>query len=171
MSRLVQVVLALAAVVIVAYVALSELEDRGYLELPRNEPVPETVAEAFSAVIGDQNPSCLESDVDVLAGYWRWWNQMTILDQVSVQRAGANAFINLLAQHRIALIDLAPTHGCTGVYVVLDEVSEKFIDYITAFRQDRGDEVENRAFAEFTSAISTAGETLRFAIESAPRAP
>ena len=171
MTRRLRPILAIAGVLLLlAYVAVRELEDRGYLDLPRYEPAPETVTEAFAAVIGDQDPSCLETDVEVLAGYWRWVAQFTILEGVSVQRAGANEFVNLLAEHRIALIDLAPTHGCTGVFTSLDAVSATYIDFITAFRQDEGRNVMAQHEASYAAAVKTSTQNLTAAIKAASAA-
>ena len=167
MTRRLRPILAIAGVLLLlAYVAVRELEDRGYLDLPRYEPAPETVTEAFAAVIGDQDPSCLETDVEVLAGYWRWVAQFTILEGVSVQRAGANEFVNLLAEHRIALIDLAPAHGCTGVFESLDVVADRYIDYIIAFRQSEDDAVMAQRQSDYAAAVKTATSNLGEAIRA-----
>ncbi len=161
----------LGILLLVAYVALREMEDRGYLDLPRFESPPETVTEAFVAVVGDQDPSCLESDVDVLAGYWRWVKQFTVLEDVSVQRAGANEFINLLVEHRVALIDLAPTHGCTGVFASLDVVIDRYIGFITAFRQSESAPVMEKHRGDYSAAVDTATSNLRQAIRAASSEP
>ena len=158
-------------VLLVAYVVARELESRGYIELPRAEIAPETVAEAREAVIGDHDPTCLESDVEVLAGYWRWMDQFRVLEDVSVQRAGANAFINLLVEHRIALIDLAPPHGCTGVFEALDLVAERFIDYITEFRQNDSDAAIRSSLVSYISAVESATDNLQNAIVAAAGTP
>ena len=158
------------AILIVVYVTLSELEDRGYLDLPRFHQAPETVTEAYTAVAGDQDASCLEADVDVLASYWRWIEQFTVLEEVSVQRAGANEFIHLLVQHRIALIDLAPTDGCTGVFTSLDAVASKYISFITAFRQSEADSVMAQQRADYAAAVQTATQNLTSAITAASAA-
>ena len=158
-------------VLLVAYVVARELESRGYIELPRAEIAPETVAEAREAVIGDHDPTCLESDVEVLAGYWRWMDQFGVLEDVSVQRAGANAFINLLVEHRIALIDLAPPHGCTGVFEALDLVAARYIEYITEFRQNESDALIRSSLASYISAVESATDNLQRAIVAAAGTP
>ena len=158
-------------VLMVVYVAARELEARGYVELPRAEIAPDTVAEAREAVIGDHDPTCLEADVEVLAGYWRWMGQFEVLEEVSVQRAGANSFINLLAQHRIALIDLAPSHGCTGVFEALDLMATRYIEYITEFRQNESDDLIRDSFRSYLAAVDSAGDSLQRAIVASAGPP
>ena len=153
------------AVALVCYGVIRELESRGYIDLPRAEtPMPATVEDAYTAVVGDQDATCLESDVEVLRGYWRWVAQFSHLEDLRVQRGGANNYIYLVTQHRIELIDLAPTHGCTQVFEALDDMAFEYIRYIEAFRQD---EDENKNLGQYLKTATASLERLHTAIRLA----
>ena len=150
-----------------AALVLLELDSRGYLSLPTYEEEPETVVEAINAIVGTTDSSCLESDVERLRSYWLWTQQFSVLEEFSVQRAGANSFLNMTAQHRMALAALRPAEGCVKLHESMDQAIDAYMSYIAEFRQNESDAHISRARADYRAAAGDMSTNLQNAILAA----